>query len=61
MSDPLYVDDAGEWRWRIRADNGEIVADSAEGYKKRPDAVHGMRVALRELREIADSLGVEES
>jgi uncharacterized protein len=27
-----------EWRWRFRAWNGNIVADSAEGYKRRIDA-----------------------
>lgn len=28
----VYEDRAGEYRWRLRAGNGEIVADSAEGY-----------------------------
>lgn len=27
-----YVDDAGEHRWRLIHVNGNIVADSAEGY-----------------------------
>lgn len=27
-----YVDTAGEYRWRARARNGRIVADSGEGY-----------------------------
>jgi uncharacterized protein YegP (UPF0339 family) len=30
----FYTDDAGEVRWRFRAaGNGEVMADSAEGYK----------------------------
>ena len=32
-----YKDDAGEWRWRLRANNGRILADSGEGYKRRHD------------------------
>lgn len=28
----LYKDRKGEHRWRMRAGNGQIVADSAEGY-----------------------------
>jgi uncharacterized protein YegP (UPF0339 family) len=35
----VYVDASGEHRWRARAGNGEIVADSAEGYVNRSDAV----------------------
>lgn len=27
------------WRWRLRAANGRIVADSAEAYRRRRDAV----------------------
>jgi len=30
-----YQDRAGQWRWRMRASNGKIVADSAEGYTRR--------------------------
>ncbi len=26
----LYRDGKGEWRWRLRAENGEVVADSGE-------------------------------
>lgn len=29
----VYRDDAKEYRWRLRAGNGKIVADSGEGYK----------------------------
>jgi uncharacterized protein YegP (UPF0339 family) len=27
----VYQDEVGEYRWQLRADNGEIIADSAEG------------------------------
>ena len=38
----LYRDAKGEWRWRLRARNGEIVAESGEGYVRREDCEHGI-------------------
>ncbi len=35
MKIELYVDAAGEWRWRLKARNGRILGDSAEGYKRK--------------------------
>lgn len=32
MKFQIYQDKAGEWRWRLLASNGNIVADSGEGY-----------------------------
>jgi uncharacterized protein len=31
----IYKDAKGEWRWRLRAKNGEIIADSGEGYTSK--------------------------
>ena len=28
-------DDAGDFRWKVKADNGEIISDSAEGYRHK--------------------------
>ena len=38
----LYQDRADEWRWRLRHHNGNIVADSGEGYSKKANAVNGI-------------------
>ena len=38
----LYRDAGGHWRWRLRTANGEVVADSAEGYARREDCEHGI-------------------
>jgi len=35
----------GDWRWRVRAANGDIVADSSEGYRNRGDCVAGYQSA----------------
>lgn len=34
----VYQDAAGEWRWKRVAPNGEIIADSGEGYTRLADA-----------------------
>lgn len=50
----FYRDNANEWRWHRKAPNGEIVAESGEGYVDRSDCVKqatkmfGMTVAYRE-------------
>ncbi|WP_228044883.1 DUF1508 domain-containing protein [Rhodococcus pyridinivorans] len=41
----LYRDRRGEYRWRRRAANGRVISDSAEGYKRRADNEHGMKIA----------------
>lgn len=33
----VYKDAEKRWRWRMTASNGEIVADSAQGYARRID------------------------
>jgi uncharacterized protein YegP (UPF0339 family) len=44
----VYLDRSGEWRWRFRANNGRIVADSGEGYKNKSDCEDGARVVKNE-------------
>jgi uncharacterized protein YegP (UPF0339 family) len=42
----IYEDAAEEWRWRLRHRNGNIIADSGEGYSSRSaaeDAVNGVK------------------
>jgi len=34
----IYQDRSGEWRWKRVAGNGEIIADSGEGYTRLSDA-----------------------
>ncbi len=36
----FYRDQHAEWRWRIIAENGNILADSGEGYRNRADCEH---------------------
>ncbi|GJE26965.1 YegP family protein [Methylobacterium organophilum] len=43
----LYRDAAGEWRWRLRASNGNVIADSGEGYVRREDCEHAIELVRR--------------
>ncbi|GLO72122.1 hypothetical protein MACH17_36390 [Phaeobacter inhibens] len=40
----LYRDAANQWRWSLRAANHHTVADSAEGYWNKADAIHGINL-----------------
>ena len=53
----IYRDARGEWRWRLRASNGRILADSGEGYRRRAS----VRKAVECVRSIlADDVPVVE-
>ena len=34
-----YKDNKGEWRWRLKASNGRVIADSGEGYKSEQECL----------------------
>jgi uncharacterized protein YegP (UPF0339 family) len=38
----IYEDRAGQWRWRLIHSNGNIVADSGEGYATKSKAKEGI-------------------
>ena len=52
----LYHDSADEWRWRLRHDNGNVIADSGEGYSSKAKARQG----LRSVKRNASAAPVEE-
>lgn len=39
MKFELYADKAGQWRWRLKHANGNILATASEGYKGKADAL----------------------
>lgn len=55
----VYEDAAEEWRWRLRHRNGNILADSGEGYAARGGAIDGI-TAVREYVEDQDNIEVYE-
>jgi uncharacterized protein YegP (UPF0339 family) len=38
----VYEDEAGQYRWRLEHDNGNVIADSGEGYASRQKAKQGV-------------------
>jgi uncharacterized protein YegP (UPF0339 family) len=54
----LYEDNGGKWRWRLRHDNGNIIADSGEGYSSKQKARQGM-ASVRNNVQQADYLRVD--
>ncbi len=40
----IYKDRVFEFRWRFKADNGQIVADSAEGYTSKENCKAGITI-----------------
>ncbi len=38
----VYRDSKHEFRWRLVAKNGRIIADSGEGYKRKSQCTHAI-------------------
>lgn len=45
----IYKDQANEWRWRLRAHNGKIIADSGEGYSSKANARRAAKALVDHL------------
>jgi hypothetical protein len=43
----VYEDRRGQYRWRLVHDNGNIIADSGEGYATRQKAKQGIESVKR--------------
>ena len=46
-----YVDLAGKFRWRMKADNGKILAVSSEGYETRRAMLDGLEIVREDARD----------
>lgn len=47
----LYLDSAGEFRWRLLS-NRRVIAESGEGYKKKAKAKAGIQAARRAFSKV---------
>lgn len=52
----LFKDKKGEFRWRLKADNNQVIADSAEGYKQKASCKHG----IDKVKELAKKAKVDD-
>jgi len=44
----MYKDKAGEWRWRLKAGNGNQIASSGEGYADKASCRNGIEAVRRD-------------
>jgi uncharacterized protein YegP (UPF0339 family) len=49
-----YQDTIKEWRWRLKAKNGQIIATSGEGYKNHSDC----RAMIDKIKAHASSANI---
>lgn len=40
----LYKDVQRQWRWRLKASNGQTIAVSGEGYYNKSDCLHAINL-----------------
>ena len=45
----VYQDRGGEFRWRLRATNTQILATSGDGYKAKRDCLHAIESVKRDV------------
>ena len=57
MKFTLYKDKAGEWRWRLKHGNGNILATASEGYSSKASAMK----CIENVQASASAEVVEES
>ncbi len=53
----VYQDKAGEYRWRLRAQNSKLLAASSEGYKEKRSCLSSIESVKRDA---VDALVVEQ-
>lgn len=51
MKFQIYEDRRGEWRWRLRARNGKIMATSGEGYKRKAACEKALNKVVNSIAE----------
>jgi uncharacterized protein len=42
MKFEIYLDTKKQYRWRLKASNGQIIADGSEGYTKKENCQNGI-------------------
>jgi len=52
----LYKDSKGEFRWRLIASNGQMIANGGEGYKSKDSAKNG----IESVKKNAPSAPIED-
>jgi uncharacterized protein YegP (UPF0339 family) len=53
----LYKSSNGEYRWRLKASNGQVIATGGEGYSSKAAAQSG----IESVKRVAESAPIEEA
>ncbi len=59
MTYEVYEDKKGEYRWRLKAANGNVLATPGDGYKRKADCLHGIDVIQKEAGKAKTKLKFE--
>lgn len=57
MTFDIFEDKAGQWRWRLIADSGRIVADGAEGYTRKADVERAVHAVIQGVLTVEVEVG----
>jgi uncharacterized protein len=49
----IYTDGKGEYRWRLKSANGQVIATGGEGYTSKAGAQNGIEAVKRDARTAA--------
>jgi uncharacterized protein YegP (UPF0339 family) len=52
MKIEYYMDAQGEWRWTLKARNGNIIADGAEGYSSKGGVVRALKGFFKGMKTL---------
>jgi uncharacterized protein YegP (UPF0339 family) len=52
----VYEDAKKQYRWRLKASNGQVVASSAEGYKTKSDCESAVEMVRKAAKAAVDDL-----
>ncbi|MGE5828296.1 MAG: YegP family protein [Micromonosporaceae bacterium] len=44
----IYKDARGEYRWRLKSGNGQVIATGGEGYVSKAGAENGIQAVMRD-------------
>ncbi len=47
----VYADARGEYRWRLKASNGQVIATGGEGYTSKAGCLNGIESVKRNAPE----------
>lgn len=50
----VYQDGSGQWRWRLLAANGKVIADSGEAYTRKRDCERAVLLVVEGVAILAD-------